>query len=647
MRPHAFLFAVASSACLALVAPARSLADSPKVTYDLVIPDPAAHVYKVTMRVDNLARPSSIVRMPIWIPGYYSNDQYGRDILTFDVTDSSGRSLAWKRDVQSAYTIDTTGVSSFVVRYDLYANRRADIGTQLSAERALFNGPQTFMYLQGDDNYPVAGPLTLTIHRPAGWTIESGLLAMQSAPDTYTAPSYDVLVDCPTIIGPHLHVADFSVNSVPYHLVVDGAGSYDVKKLAPVAKQIISSEVKMMGHPGYHEYWAIFLAGGGGGMEHLNSTLSGMSAFGWEQTHDPNSGSFRGSPWNEFGLVLAHEHFHSWNVKRIRPEVLGPFRYDQEVHTRRLDVAEGFTEYYTFVHGLRSGFSTPKATWSVFADDIDTEENAPGRKIFSLGDLSWNTWWGNDDPYIPGGDYYDGAAIMAFMLDLKIRHDTNDAHSIDDVMRYLFADWESKSVNQFQSPGGTYSDDAMPSIIERATGDADAGKLFHAWWDSLTLPDWNTYLGYAGLKLVKKLPDRGAATLDADTTEVGAPNGVGFRPRFGKLTYGYPTVNPDEVMFTRVLPGGAAERSGIQQFDVLLSLGGLAVTHDGLPSILAAHRAGDRLAATVRREDQIVTMTVTLGQDHMPTYSIEERKDATPAEKQLLKDYEAGLPFGK
>lgn len=622
-------------------------ADTPRATYEITMPVPAEHIFHVSMHVNDVARQTSTVRMPIWIPGYYSNDQYGRNILSFDATDASGRAIAWRRDGQSAYVLSTTGVTSFTVRYDLYANRRADIGTQLSSERALINGPETLMYLENDDGYPAPGPVTLTIRGPAGWQLESGLLAMRSGPNEFTAPSYDVLVDCPTILSPHLNVANFSVNDVPYHLVVDGIGTYDVNKLAPVAKQIIGSEVKMMGHAGYKEYWAIFLAGGGGGMEHLNSTLSGMSAYGWEQAHDSNNGGFGGSKWNYFALVLAHEHFHSWNVKRIRPEVLGPFRYDQEVHTRRLDVAEGFTEYYTYVHGLRSGFSTPSATWPIFADDIDNEENSPGRRLFSLGDLSWNTWWGNDDPYIPGGDYYDGAAVMAFMLDFKIRHDTNDAHSLDDVMRYLFADWEAKSTNQFQSTGGTYADDALPSIISKATGDVEAAALFHTWWDTTTLPDWNVYLQYGGLKLVKAMPKPGAVTLDADWTEAGAPNGVGFRPRAGKLNYGYPTVNPDVVMFTRVLPGGAADRSGIQQFDVLQSLGGLGVTQDGLPSILASHRAGDRLRATVLRDGRVIALTVTLGQDRAPTYSIVPRNDATPAEKQLLKSYEAGEPFGK
>src|SRR5207302_2151992 len=124
-----------------------------------------------------------------------------------------------------------------------------------------------------------------------------------------------------------------------------------------------------------------------------------------------------------------------------------------------------------------------------FAGNIDTEENSPGRKLFSLGDLSWNTWWSNDDPFVPAGDYYSGAAVMAFTLDLKIRHDTNDAHSLDDVMRYLFADWEAKALDQFRSPGGTYADDALPEIIAKATGDTDAGALFHTWWDTSTLPN--------------------------------------------------------------------------------------------------------------------------------------------------------------
>jgi len=215
------------------------------------------------------------------------------------------------------------------------------------------------------------------------------------------------------------------------------------------------------------------------------------------------------------------------------------------------------------------------------------------------------------------------------------------------VMRYLFADWESKATNQFQSTGGTYADDALPSIIVKATGDTEAATLFHTWWDTTTLPDWNAYLRFAGLQLVKTMPKPGTATLDADWREVGAPTGVGYQPRGGKLNYGYPTVEPDAIMFTQVLPGGAAERSGIQAFDVLQSLDGLGVTRDSLPSIIAAHKPGDRLAAIVLRDRRTVVLTLTLGQDREPTYAILAQHDATTAAKQLLKDYEAGIPFGK
>ena len=624
----------------------RALADSPRVRYELTTSDPAAHIFHVTMHVSDLGRPVSVVRMPIWIPGAYSDDQFGRNVLRFSATDPAGKSIAFTRDGESAYRLDTSGVSAVDVAYDLYANRRADVGTQLTTERALFNGAETFMYLQDDNGYPAPGDVSLTIHQPAGWSMESGLLAMRTSADTFTAPSYDVLVDCPTLIAPHFNISSFDVNGIPYHLVVDGVGTYDVNKIAQTLKPIVETEVKLMGGAAYKEYWILLLGGSGGGMEHLNSTLSGIPAYGWDQPHDRNDGSFRGSAWNYAALVVAHEHFHSWNVKRIRPAVLGPFRYDEEVHTRRLDVAEGFTEYYTFVAPLRAKFSTPQGTWDVFAGDIDTEDNSPGRKLFSLGDLSWNTWWDNDDPYVPGGDYYDGAAVMALMLDLKIRHDTNDAHSLDDVMRYLYADWRSKALDQFRSPGGTYADDALPSIIENATGDSDAGALFHTWWDTTALPDWNTYLGYAGLHLTRTMPKPGVATLDADWSEVGAPTGVGFRPR-GSMTYGYPMVNPDVVMFTRVKPGGAAERSGIEQFDVMQSLGGLAVTQQSLPGILASHHAVDRLAATVLREGRVISLDITLGQDRDPKYAIAPVKNPTAAQTQLLKDYEIGVPFGK
>ncbi len=633
-----------SFAVLLCIAPA--VADSPAVAYDLAMPQPANHVFKVTMTITSLARDRAKLQMPIWIPGYYSDNHYGRNVLSFTAADASGGALPWRQDGDTAWTIDTHGVTTMIVHYNLYADRVADVGTQLAVQRALFNGPETFMYLENDDGYPAPGPVTLVINKPAGWDIASGLLAMQSGPDTFTAPSYDVLVDCPTDITPHLNQTTFVIQGVTYHLVIDGPGNYDIRKMSDVAQRIIASEVKMMGHAGYKEYWAIMSTVGPGGMEHLNSSLSGINQYGWDQARDPDDATWDTTSMDGFAFVLAHEHFHSWNVKRIRPEILGPFRYDREDHTRRLDVAEGFTEYYTYIHVMRSGYATPKGMLVNFADAIDTEENSPGRKIFSLGDLSWNTWWSNDAPWVPEADYYDGAAAMALMLDLKIRHDTNDAHSLDDVMRYLFDDWERKALDQYRSPGGTYTDDEMPSIIEKATGDADAGTLFHTWFDSTQLPDWNTYLGYAGLKLSKTLPGPGTASIGADWTEIGAPSGLGYEGPGSKLNDGLPSVNPDVVMIQSVDPDGPAANAGIQQYDVLQSLDGLAVTKESLPALLATYRAGARVTAVVLREGRQVSMDLTLGQDMHPSYTIDIRSDADEQQRALLSDFEAGRPFG-
>ena len=621
-------------------------ADSPAVAYDLAMPKPANHIFEVTMTVTGLSRDSTTLQMPIWIPGYYSDNHYGRNVLTFSASDAAGTAVPWRQDGDTAWAIDTHGVTTLVVRYDLYADRVADVGTQLAVQRALFNGAETFMYVQNDDGYPAPGPVTLAVHRPAGWDIASGLLAMQTAPDTYTAPSYDVLVDCPTDMAPHLNEVRFVIQGVTYHLVVDGPGNYDIHKMADVAKRIIGSEVKMMGHAGYKEYWAIMSTVGPGGMEHLNSTISGIDMYGWEQARDPDDATWDTGAMDGFAFVLAHEHFHSWNVKRIRPQILGPFRYDREDHTRRLDVAEGFTEYYTYIHAMRSGYATPKGMFVNFADAIDTEENSAGRKIFSLGDLSWNTWWSNDASWVPNGDYYAGAAAMTLMLDFKIRHDTNDAHSIDDVMRYLFADWERKALDQFRSPGGTYADDAMPQIIANATTDAEAGALFHTWFDTTKLPDWNTYLEYAGLRLVKTAPRQGAASLGAEWRQIGAPDGLGFEGPGSKLNDGLPSVNPDVVMITSVDPDGPAEKAGLQQYDVLQSLDGLGVTTQSLPALLATYRAGTRVTAGVLREGRQVSMELTLGQDTHPKYEIETSPDASAQQKALLADFEAGRPFG-
>lgn len=623
----------------------RASADSPSIAYDLSMQRPAEHIFSVKMTISGLARSAARIEMPIWFPGSYSADYFSRNVLTFAATDGNGHALGWHPDGDSAWVVSTQGISTLILHYDVYANRAEAQATQLAAQRAEFNGAQLFMYLKEDDGYPPPGPVTLSIHRPPGWDLQSGLLAMRTGDDVFTAPSYDVLLDCPTELAPHFFKSEFVVDGVPYHLVVDGSGTYDLKMLTTVAKSIAVSEVKMMGHAGFKQYWIIMETYDEDGVEHLNSQFSGMSAFGWEKQRDRDNIDTNVHPLNSYAFVVAHELFHSWNVKRIRPAVLGPFRYDRQVHTRRLDVAEGLTEYYTYVHMMRSGYGSTAAFWQTLADTIATEETSPGRKIMSLGDLSWRTWWRNDDPWIPALDYYDGGAAMGIMLDLKIRYDTNNTHSLDDVMRYLYRDWRSRAVDEYRSSGGTYTDDQMPAIIAAATGDREAGEMFHRWWDTTQLPDWNLYLHYAGLRLVKKAPKTGKADLGIQWQEVGTPEGVGFKPTGYNINYGIPSVNPDVVMIGEVSRGGPAARAGLEQYDVLQSLGGIAVTQQSLPGIIAAHKPGDRLSAVVVRENRQLTVSVTLAQAITPDYSIEEIRRATAEQRSLRADFVAGRPF--
>lgn len=641
--PKVVVSLLAIALCAALGT--RASADTPRVSYELAMPAPANHTYEVTLRAAGLDRAQTTVAMPVWIPGYYGDDHCARNVSRFEARDGAGRALEWHQQGDTAWTIATANVRDLVVSYKLYANRYGDVGTQLAAQRAEFNGPQAFMFVVEANGLPAPGPVTLHISKPAGWTIASGLLAMQTASDTFTAPTYDVMVDCPTIISPRLATAEFSVDGKAYHLAVDGPGTYRVDDLSAVARQIVASEVRMMGHAAYSQYWILFQTMAGGGMEHLNSTISGMAAYGWEQKHDPKALD-EDVPMTDFAFVFAHEHFHSWNVKRIRPRALGPFDYLHEVHTRRLDVAEGLTEYYTYIHLMRSGYDQPKSVYKQFADAIETEETSPGRRWFSLGDLSWNTWWFSDDRDVPAGDYYDGAAAMALMLDLKIRHDTRGRHSLDDVMRYLFHDWEAKKENEFVSSGGTYGDGDLPTIIQAATGDAEAAALFTTWWDTTTLPDWNVYLGYAGLTLTKTPPKGDKASLNVTTAQVGAPDGVGFKPRAFKLGYGIPSIAPDELMISRVEADGAGQRAGLQVYDVIQSIDGVRAGAKNLSGILATHRPGDVVTVGVVREDRILSIPVTLDRAHVPTYAIEPSKGASRSVGAFRADFETGRPFG-
>lgn len=618
---------------------------APRVSYELGLEERSSHIFHVTMTVDHPDR-VSVLEMPVWQPGYYANSLQSA-VISFRAADGGGKALSWRAANPSQYQIETKGVDRLVVSYRVYAPRDSvGIANDLNRDWGSFNGTRLFLYLRGEDGYPEPGPVALNVSLPSGWEIQSGLLKSQRGPGRFVVPSYDVLGDSPTLLAPHFEKTDFQVDGKPYHIVILGHGTYDLQRLARVAKTIIESQVAMMGDAGYSEYWLLFTTGEntGGGMEHLNSSMDALTSTGWERTPDRDHIVFT-EPMSSYVLTVAHEHFHSWNPKRIRFEGLRRILYSAPPYSRRIDIAEGFTDYYTAVHFVRSGFGNPAAIFNTLEESINAEEALPRDRAHSMGDRSFYGSFPILDPFYGSADrptgVYEGSRVRAFMLDMMIRHDTHGARSLDDVMRYLWADWKKQKQNEFFSTGGVYGESEWPELIKATTGDAAAGDAFRRWWDTPELPPWKTCLSYAGLELVEDRSAVGKATIDADLVPAKFTGDGGDRPSAVPRQ----TVL-DRVALSRVLPRGAAENAGLMTGDVLIAIDGLAANDTRVRSIIAHKNPGDEVTVSFLREAAEHQTKITLSRNASVKYSIRVDPRATAEQKAIFDDYLNGRPVG-
>jgi predicted metalloprotease with PDZ domain len=326
-----------------------------QIHYTVSLPDPNSHLVHVRMDVTGLPGSPVDFVMPVWTPGSYKVRDYAKNVQDF----SAGKHR-WRKTEKSRWRVEAVGDLS--IEYDVWAFELSVQSSHVDSDHAFLNGASVFFYVDGHKD----APITLDIEAPKGWKIASGL---DQRGRTLVAPDYDILVDSPIEIGTFTR-RTFKVQGVPHHLVVHGEGNYDSKKLLGDIQKIVETEVKILRHIPYPHYTFILhnSSDRGGGLEHLNSTALQYPARGYKPREK----------YENFLELVAHEFFHLWNVKRIHPEMLGPFDYDREVYTSLLWVMEGFTSYYDTIVPCRAKLWSPDKYFKKMADRIQKYEEKPG-----------------------------------------------------------------------------------------------------------------------------------------------------------------------------------------------------------------------------------------------------------------------------
>src|SRR6266567_3003035 len=411
------------------------------ISFTVSMSKPWTHLLEVEMRVNvpanlNVPNETDLV-MPVWTPGSYLIREFERNVQDF-AANANGGALDWEKVNKDTWRVKTNGARQWRVTYRVYANELTVRTNELNSDHAFWNNAALLMYPDGR----LSAPSTVRVIAPAGWKVATGLPAVAVQQNTFRAENFDILYDSPFEVSNFKEIK-FEVRGVPHRIVIDGDGNYDPPRMRNDVQKIVEAETGMFGSIPYHDYTFILhlRSNAGGGLEHLNSTALGFRRFGFS-----NAEGYR-----RFAALVAHEFFHLWNVKRIRPDALGPFDYTKENYTRNLWVAEGITDYYGNLMVRRAGLISDREYLDGLARRIQNFQNTPGRLEMSAEDASFNSWikeYRPDENSVNSQiSYYDKGELLGLLLDFDIRRRTNNAKSLDDVMRYLFTEFFQKGRN--------------------------------------------------------------------------------------------------------------------------------------------------------------------------------------------------------
>lgn len=575
------------------------------IEYTLSMPRPQSHLFHVEMRIPNAPR-SLVVRMPTWTPGSYLVREFARHVEDLRVTGGRARRID-----KSGWRIVGRG-GDVVVRYKVYAHELSVQTSHLDASHGYLNGTSVFLYAEGR----LDGEHRVRVEAPDGWRVDTGLPRRAGA---YVAESYDHLADCPFEIGTH-RARLFTARGRPHRVALWGRGNEDLDRIVKDLKAIVlETSAVFGGKVPYDDYvFIVHLTSGGkewGGLEHRNSTTLLAPRFTFKPDRE----------YERFLGLAAHEYFHTWNVKRIKPAAFMPYDWDREVYTKLLWAMEGLTSYYDQLLVTRAGLRSEARHREELADLWKKLVEQPGREKQSLEDSSLTTWvkfYRQDEHYVNSGiSYYLKGELLGCALDLAIRDATDGRRSLDDVMRFL---WE-----RYGSRGVGLPEDGVEPALEAVTG-RRWREWFERYVEGTEDPPLARVLAKVGweLKPVHKGREKdGKPEKPEEATGPGAWLGALAENKSGRL------------VATSVLAASPAERIGVAPGDELLALDGLRLSEDALKKRLAEATPGRRVDLTVFRRDELLTLRGPLGERPPEKWKVEEAAKPSARAKRLRRGW--------
>ena len=575
------------------------------IRYAIRPADPGAHLFHVTVSLEQPDAQGQRFMMPAWNPGSYMIREFARNVVRLTAL-AGGRKLRVEKTDKHTWRCARTE-EEVTLAYEVYAFDMSVRAAYLDPEQAFINGAALFLLPIGReredcrvDIFPSAGA------RGASWRLITGLKPARGTRagefGTYLAQDYEELIDCPVQMGRFAHHR-FEVHGVPHEIAVSGPiPRLDPDRLQTDLTRLCEAHVRLFEprrpRPPFDRYAFLTLAvdDGYGGLEHRNS-----SALICRRDDLPHAGMKDSTEgYRRFLGLVSHEYFHVWNVKRIRPKAFIPYDLARENYTRLLWAFEGFTAYYDDLMLARTGLLSQPQYLEALGRTMSTVMQRSGRLKQSLAESSFDAWikYYRQDENSPNSvvNYYQKGALVALALDLAIRNQSRGRRSLDDVMRWLWRQW--------RLAGPAYQGVDEDGIIDAVTGATglDLARVLHAWTDGTRDPDFAALLQTVGIRLQRTL------ALDS--------------PHFALLGLKVQAAGGD-CRVAQVFDGGPAQQAGVSAGDVLVAFDGLRATPARLDALLARYSPGDAVQVMAFRREELQRFELHLATTPPPRFVLE------------------------
>jgi predicted metalloprotease with PDZ domain len=583
-------------ACFFLCIP---MAKAQKISFHLSMDEPHTHYFDVEVKLENLkntalARDFVDIKMPTWAPGSYLIREFSKNVEGEQAKDAAGKALRFTKIDKNTWRVFTNKAESFSFSYKVYAYEVSVRTSYLDASHGFVSPTGVFVYPAGQ----LKLPSEVHVKPYKEWNeISTGLPMVNGNKWVRRASDFDVLFDSPIEIGTQ-QVIEFTAQNIPHRIAMYGQTRFNADMMKADMTKIIDEATKIFGENPCQDYTFIVhnLGSGSGGLEHLNSTVLAV-----------NRDAYQTEPgYRRFMALVAHEYFHLWNVKRLRPSALGPFDYDKENYTSMLWVSEGFTAYYDNLLVRRAGLYGEDAYLRDVAAYYAEHENAPGSQVQSVAEASFDAWIKyyrrNENSNNSGISYYGSGARIASLLDLEILHSTQGSKSLDDVMRYMYAEYYKKLNRGF-------TDEEFRKAVEMFAG-KKLDDFFNRHIYGTEQVNYNQYLAYAGLQLV--------VSKDSNPSL-----GCSFSDDNGK------------IIIRGVRRGTKGYDGGLNVGDEIIAIDGVRV---GSPAALNnqvnLREVGQKVSITIARDGLLKEMPIEIGTSGSASYRIV--REANPSEAQQV-----------